>query len=212
MMYACIHSSDAANASATQDALLALAVEFSPEVEQTCSDTVVFSIAPLRSMLGSWQQIASEIARRGYARKLKAHLGIAGNVDTAILLARKCEGTLLAMPGEEASKLADIALERLFAHDLEIDNSVLETLHQWGLETCGDLAGLPESALTERLGMAGVYLRQIALGVRQRALRVRAPEVSYEEQMELGHPLEQLEPLLFLFGRALGDLCARLRS
>ena len=79
---------------------MSLALAFSPIVEQTCSDTVVFSIAPLRKLIGSPHQIASEICRAGYEHKLEANLAIASNPDTAILLARHFAGVTLVTPGE----------------------------------------------------------------------------------------------------------------
>lgn len=208
-MYACLHLSETSN---TGQSLLELAREFSPEVEQTSVDTVVFSITPLRTILGSCHQIASEICRLGHEWKLQAHLAVAANPDTAILLARHVPGVTLVTPGEEPSALASLPLEHLFTHDHPVDPSFLGTLQQWGLNTCEDLAALPETGIVERLGMTGIYLRNLALGRLNRPLRVAAQEINYEERMELEHPLDRLEPLLFLFGRVLSDLCGRLRS
>jgi protein ImuB len=207
-MYTCIHLPDA---QAAHD-LLTLALDFSPAVEQTSSGTVVFSIAALRNLIGSPHQIASEICRLGHERKLTANLAIASNPDTAILLARNCEGVSLVTPGEERFKLAPLALQSLFAYDTSLDPALLEILQRWGLKTCQDLAALPESGLAERLGQPGVYLQSLACGAIDRPLRVPAPLTNYEERMELEYALHLLEPLLFLFGRVLGDLCARLRS
>jgi protein ImuB len=211
-MYACLYAPQAASLVADQQALFALAEAFSPEVEQTSANTVLFSVAPLRALMGSIPQIVSEISRQGHARKLRAHLAVAANPDTAILLARHFAGVTLVSSGEEASQLAKLPLESLFAHDTRLDAGLLEILRQWGLKTCEDLAGLPENAVAERLGLAGVYLRGLARGQRTRPLRIPAAETDYEEHIEVEHPIEVLEPLLFLFGRALGDLCGRLRS
>ncbi len=208
-MYACLYLSEISN---TGQSLLDLAQEFSPEVEQTSIDTVVFSISPLRTILGSCHQIASEICRRGHEWKLQAHLAVAANPDTAILLARHVPGVTLVTPGEESSALASLPLEDLFTHDHHVDPSFLGALRQWGLKTCEDLAALPETGIVERLGMTGIYLRNLAAGRLNRPLRVAAQETNYEERMELDHPLDRLEPLLFLFGRVLSDLCGRLRS
>ncbi len=89
---------------------------------------------------------------------------------------------------------------------------MLQILHRWGLKTCGELAALPEQGVAERLGSRGLYLRNLAAGRIQRPLQVAAPQTSYQERVELEHRLELLEPLLFLLGRVLGDLCGRLRS
>lgn len=208
-MFACIHIAAGA---APGHSLLDLALEFSPEVEQTDANTVVFSIAPLRKLIGSPYQIASEICRYGYDRKLQASLAIASNPDAAILLARNCIGVTLVTPGEERLKLAPISLTGLFTHNVPVDIGLLDVLHRWGLKTCEDLAALPELGVAERLGPAGAYLRNLARGAIHRPLHVAAPATSYEERMELEHPLQLLEPLLFLLGRVLSELCGRLRS
>ncbi len=207
-MYACLHLPRPAPAGA----LVALALEFSPVVEETAADTIVFSIAGLRRLLGSPHQIASEISRSGHERKLEANLAIAANIDTAVLLARHSPGVTLAGPGEERGRLAAIPLTALLTHDIPVDPKLLDILRRWGLKTCEELAALPEDGVAERLGVAGVYLRNLACGAIQRPLRIPASVTSYEERIELEHPLHLLEPLLFLLGSTLGDLCRRLRS
>ena len=91
-MYACI-SLPAQHTALPQ--LLALALDFSPVIEQTSANTVVFPVGALRTLIGSPHQIASEISRLGHARKLEANLAIASNPDTAILLARNLLGVTL---------------------------------------------------------------------------------------------------------------------
>ncbi len=189
-----------------------LALQFSPEVERVADDTVVFSIAPLRKLIGSPYQIASEICRTGHEHEMQASLAIASNPDAAILLARNLIGVTLVTPGEEHLKLAPLPMTVLFGHDIPVDPALLDVLQRWGLKTCEDLAALPERGVSERLGKAGLYLLKLARGEIQRPLRIPKPETSYTEQVSLEHSLELLEPLLFLLARVLTDLCARLRS
>jgi protein ImuB len=191
--------------------LLALALAFSPVVEQA-THTVVFPIRALRTLIGSPHRIAAEICRLGHERKLEASLAIASYPDTAILLARHFSGVTLVSTGAEHLKLGPVPLQSLFAYDTTLDPALLEILHRWGLKTCADLAGLPERGVAERLGQPGVYLRKLACGAIDRPLRVAAPATNYEERVVLEHALDLLEPLLFLLGRALGELCSRLRS
>jgi protein ImuB len=206
-MYACLF-----RAEAVPGELYELALALSPAVEQTDPSTVVFSIAPLRKLLGSPHQIASEISRAGYERKLQANLAIASNPDSAILLARYYPGVTLVTPGEEREKLGAIPLHALFALSGAADDALLDVLHRWGLKNCEDLAALPEQGVVERLGKAGHYLQQLACGAMQRPLRLAQTETNYEEHLELEHRLELLEPLLFLLGSALQDLCLRMRA
>ncbi len=206
-MYACLYASGCIAAN-----LLDLALQFSPLAEQTSDDTIVFSIGPLRKLLGSPSQIASELCRAGYESKLQANLAIAGNPDSAILLARYYPGVTLVTPGQERLKLGPIPLAALFTHGLVMDHALLDVLHRWGVKTCEELWALPEHGVAERLGPAGIHLRNLACGTIQRPLRVAAPATSYEERMPLEHPLHLLEPLLFLLGRVVSELCGRLRS
>lgn len=207
-MYACIYCAK----EGAGPSLLDLALEFSPAVEQPDADTVVFSIDALRRLIGSPYQIASDICRAGYERKLQASLAIASNPDAAILLVRNYPGVTLVTPGEERLKLAPLPLSALFTHDLRVDAALLSIFYRWGLKNCEDLAALPERGVAERLGKAGIYLRSLACGDIHRPLRIAAPATNYEERMELEHPLQLLEPLLFLLGRVLTELCGRLQS
>ena len=201
-MYACLYCPQSG-----PEALLDLALEFSPYVEQTNAETVLFCIDPLRKLLGSPYQIASDISRAGFERKMQANLAIASNPDTAILLGRHIRGVTLVPPGEEAHKLAPLPLAAL-----TLDTAMLDILRRWGLKTCEDLALLPEAGVAERLGPGGVYLRNLALGVIHRPLQIQAETSNYERRVELEHPIALLEPLLFLFSAALTELCALLRS
>ncbi len=202
-MYACLHTRQQEQAAE----ILSIADTFSPAVEEVFAGTVVFSIAPLRKLIGSPHQIASEICHLGNERKVEASLAIAANPDTAILLAQHTIGVILVTPGEERASLAPIPLSAL-----PIVPEQLEVLHRWGLQTCEDLAALPEKGVAERLGASGVHVRKLAMGRVDRPLRLRTAETTYEEQVSLDHSVDTLEPLLFLFARVLNDLCARLRS
>lgn len=206
-MYACLHL---LSLDATSEQLLDLAQQFSPTVEQTWHDTVVFPISPLRKLIGPPHQIASEICRYGFERKLQANLAIAANPDTAILLACNFPGVTLTTPGEEQFHIAPLSLSTLFAH-AALDPGLLPILTKWGIKSCGELAQLPENGLAERLGKSGVHLRQLALGKVDRPLSLAPPPTVYQERLVLEHALDLLEPLLFLLGRVLGDLCTRLR-
>jgi protein ImuB len=211
-MFACVHVPASAGGSDRRADLLALALEFSPAVEQTSPDTVVFSITPLEKLFGTPHQLASEIGRYGYERKLNANLAIAANPDAAVLLARNFSGVTFAAPGREADKLGPIPLAALFVHDPLLPPAALDSLERWGLKTCEDLAALPEKGVVERLGPAGFELRNLALGCVTRPLRLAPEDTKYEGQTLLEYPLDTLEPLLFLFGRTLSELCANLHA
>ncbi len=211
-MYACLHLPPSAGGPSRREDLLRLALEFAPAVEQTSDDTVVFSIAALERLFGTPYRLASEISRYGYERKLNANLAIAANPDTAVLVARHLSGVTFVTPGCEVDTLGSFVLSELFPYDHALDPALLELLNRWGVKTFGDLAALPEKGVAERLGTPGLYLRNLALGRIHRPLRIAAEETKYEEQIQLDYPVDTFEPLLFLFGRVLNGLCAKLRS
>ena len=208
-MFACLYNPSASNC---LEALRKVSHQFSHEVEAASEDTVLFDITPLRRMLGPPHQIASEICRCGYEQDLDANLAIAGNPDSAILLARNRAGVTLATSGQERFELAKLPLSSLGPY-ISLENTKLWiSLQKWGLQTCGDFAALSPKDISERLGPEGLYLHRLACGEVQRPLHIPPSSTSYEERMDLEHPLAVLEPLLFLLGSALRDLCNKLRA
>jgi protein ImuB len=201
-MYACIHS--------PHGDLFALASSFSPAVERTSPETVVFSIAGLGRLMGTPHQIAAEIGRCGAALGIQANLAMANNPDTAVLIATNKPGVTLVPPGKEADVLGAFPIEALAAHQ-EIMPRLIETFERWGIRTLAGLAALPEIGLAERFGEEGVHLRRLALGWTQRVLRVETPENKFEKRVELEHPLELLEPLLFVLSSILTVLLSAMR-
>jgi protein ImuB len=186
--------------------LAELAAQFSPLVENTGPDTVVFSIAGLGSLIGDAHQIASAIARQGAAMGLAANLAIAPNPSAAILAARNLPGTTILVPGQEAHSLAPIPIEALPA-----DPDQILTLRRWGIHTLGELGALPEAGLVERLGAAGSRLRHLALGHGDSILDIQPPSIDYTAHQELDHPIELLEPLLFVLSSMLHELTRKLQ-
>jgi protein ImuB len=206
-MFACVHS--------PHGDLFALASSFSPAVERTASGTVVFSIAGLGRLMGPPHQIAAEIGRCGATLGIHASLAIAGNPDTAVLIATNKPGVTIVPPGKEADFLGEFPIEALCVI-LEvtpqlIETRIIETLDRWGIRTLAGLAELPEIGIAERFGKAGVHLRRLALGQTQRVLRVTTPESKFEKRVELDHPLELLEPLLFVLSSILNELLTAMR-
>jgi protein ImuB len=201
-MFACVHSA--------HGDLFALASSFSPAVERTSPGTVVFSIAGLGRLMGTPHQIAAEIGRCGAALGIQASLAMANNPDTAVLIARNQPGVTIVPPGKEADYIGNFPIEAL-ATTSEVTPQLIETFERWGIRTLAALAELPEIGLAERFGEAGVHLRRLALGRTQRVLRVTTPETKFEKRVELDHPLELLEPLLFVFSSILNELLNAMR-
>src|SRR5262249_10245993 len=92
-MFACLH------APGNLPLLLECAGHFSPLIEETSPDTVVFDVRGLGRIFGPPEQIAIAIERRV---GIDASLALAANPDAAVHAARGFRGVTILPPGEEA--------------------------------------------------------------------------------------------------------------
>jgi protein ImuB len=188
-------------------ALLDLGASVSPRMEDTAPDTILLDIAGLTSLFGSEENIARQLMRHASSLGLIAHVAVSSNLEVALHAARGFSGITLIPPGEEAKRLG-----RLPVHALLPSAEILETLERWGVRNCAALAALPLLQLSERLGQEGVHLHELARGASLRSIVLAAPGVPFEEEMALDFAVAELEPLAFLLGRLLDQLCARLEA
>ncbi|HUF23042.1 MAG TPA: hypothetical protein VMN81_02860 [Vicinamibacterales bacterium] len=93
---------------------------------------------------------------------------------------------LAPAPNQQITKSTDQQIDRL-AH--------------WGLQTLGDLAALPASELSARLGPAGLILQRAATGQDERPLVPATPAPSFLQSMRLEWPVDDLQPLSFIVAR-----------
>src|SRR5579863_6281638 len=90
--------------------LLACAQDFSPQVEQTCPDTVILDIDGLGHLFGSVHEIAQAMARRAGA---PVNVAVASNPDAAFHAARGFAGISIVPQGDEAKFLASLPVALL---------------------------------------------------------------------------------------------------
>ena len=192
---------------AARAALLDAAWSVSPRVEDTAPDTVVLDLEGLTGLFGADEKIAQELARRVAAIGLAARVAVAANIEVAIHAARGFPGMTLIPAGEERRRLGALPVGVLTT-----EAETLDILERWGVATLQALAALPVLQLSERLGQEGVRLSELARGVRQRSLVLAQASTNFAEEMELDDAVEELEPLSFLLGRLLDQLCARLEA
>ncbi|HEY0704833.1 MAG TPA: hypothetical protein VGD60_18845, partial [Candidatus Acidoferrales bacterium] len=202
-----IRNRSRAQEKAAHAAMLDLGWSISPRIENTAADTVVLDLAGLNSLFGSDQTIAEELSRRALHLGVAVNVGVAAAVDAAILASRGFFGITVIPPGEEATRIGILPVPVLLP-----SGEFLEILERWGIRTCRDLAALPPLDLSERLGQEGIRLHQLARGESQRSLVLAEPGVSFEEEIDLDTPEEELEPVSFLLGRLLDQLCQRLQA
>jgi protein ImuB len=189
-MFACIHG--------PLPDLPQIAEAFSPAFEQTDPGTVVFRVDGLKRLYGSFHQIAQAIANQADGR---ANVAIAETADAAILAAHNFNGITVTPK-----------LDHLNVESLPITEELGGIFESWGIRTLAQLALLPETGIAERFGAAGVYLQRLAQGTINRPLKIFQPEITYEDRIDLDHPADLLEPLLFLIARILNDQCEKLLS
>jgi len=139
---------------------------------------------------------------------------VAANPDAAIHAATHLKGITFVSAGEELTCLGSFPIERLdyslAGVEKEAAAEILETLRLWGVRTFADFAALPVAGVSERLGQTGLKLQQLAAGKTERHLHVKQPAPVFSNSLDLEHPISELEPLSFIFGRLLHQLCAAL--
>ena len=197
-MYACIHSPG------NLPLLIECARGFSPYIEETSPDTVVFDVRGLESLYGPPPRLAREIDRRV---GLPANIAIAANPDAAIHAARGIRGITTIPKGREAEALAPLSLNLLGG-----SAETADLLDLWGIRSFGDFAKLPPLGVAARLGEEGLWLQRLARGEDHRQLRPLEDPLQFEESIDLDHPVELLEPLSFILARLLNEICRRLRA
>jgi protein ImuB len=195
-MFACLHA----------PGNLPLAVEcargFSPYIEENPPDTVIFDVRGLESLYGPPERLVREIERH---TGMPASIAIAANPDAAMHAALGIRGVTVIARGREAEMLGPLPVNLLRGSP-----ETTELLHLWGIRTFGELAALPPLGVAARLGEEGVYLQRLAHGDGYRQLRPIIDQLEFEEEMELEHPVELIEPLSFILARLLNDVCGRL--
>jgi protein ImuB len=191
----------------THAALLDLGWSFSPRLEDLAPDTIVLDLAGLHVLHGSEENIADQLARRACDLSFTANVAIASEIESSIIAARSFSGITLIPAGQESERLGHLPVPALSP-----SAELRETLQRWGVRTCAALAALPVLDLSERLGQEGVRLHALARGENARALILAEPAAYFEEEMELDDAVEELEPLAFILGRLLDQLCARLNA
>ncbi len=209
----------------TYAALVQLARDFSPRVETPGARTVMLDISGLGSLIGEPRAIGEELRRAAADAGLRVHIAIAATSTAAMLVAHARAGLTVVAPGSEAATLAPLPLRTLTllgfglrasgsrpgpqpeAGSLESD---IAQLARWGLKTLGDLASLPSSDLSARLGQHGLRWQKWARGEEMRPLVPAGVAEQFEESLDLEWPIEGLEPLSFVLARLLDPLCDRL--
>jgi protein ImuB len=193
--------------------LMQCAERFSPRVEVLASPTesvsgatLVLDMAACERLFGTPKQIAVALRRTADAAGFEASLATSINAYAAVVAARGFAGITIVPAGSEAGVLATLPLTVL-----ELEPEQQETFASWGIRTLGQLAGLPQTALIARVGEVGRQLQALSRGDHDHLLTPVEPaaDAVLSESTELEHPVDLLEPLLFLIGRMLEQIVRR---
>ena len=184
---------------------------FSPRIEhvEISPGTYALDIEGMNCLYGDATQLAVRLRQRTMAAGFLANVAVAENFHAAVCLALGRGGVSVAAFGHEAEALRDLPVRVL---PLEPEHE--ETLRSWGVRTCGELAALLETDLIARIGQAGKKLHALARGEWPHLMFPIEPsfEDGLTERMELDHPVEVLEPLLFLLSRMTDALLDRVKE
>src|SRR5208337_1327784 len=193
--------------------LMECAEQFSPRIEVLASPaesdsgaTLVLDIADCERLFGAPKQIAMALLRAADAAGFQPSIATSVNAYGAVVAARGFAGITIIPAGDEAGVLAPLPLAVL-----ELEPEQRETFASWGIRTLGQLAGLPQTALVARVGEVGRRLQGLARGDCEHLLAPVEPPTDAVlcESTELEHPVDLLEPLLFLISRMLEQIVRR---
>jgi protein ImuB len=196
--------------------LISCAQQFSPRIEiiaspqdaspqdATCAATLILDVSGSERLLGSPLQIATTLRQSMYAMGYEASVASGHNAYAAVLAARGIPGATAIAPECEAETLAPLPLTVL-------EPAQAQTFAAWGIHTLGQLAALPTKSLVARVGQSGLRLQAQARGEYDHLLVPTAEPADAVlcESMELEHPVELLEPLLFLLSQMLEQVLQR---
>ncbi len=229
---AVIGRSAAAEASAAE-ALVDVALSFSPLVEAGANGEVYFDLGGLERLhhyrhtnaspgedagarpieaQDNETALAEEALGRVARLGMDAAVGIASSKEVALLAAR-CGGARVIAPGREQEFLDWLPLDLLKldgagggASGAELE----QTLARWGIRRLGELARLDPRAVGSRLGARAVELIRIARGENRTPLMARRAADNFTETAELEWGVDSLEAMGFVMRPMLERAAERL--
>lgn len=205
-----VHRKSSGAELAAKAALLECAAVHSPGVEvidEPNSFLCCLDMSGTESLFGPPDAIASMLRMRIASLGLSAQVTLTSDFFTAVLLARGL-GFRRAISVIRAGALPE-ALASLPISVLDLSEAQAETLELWGIRNLGMLAALPRTKLIARMGQEGLRLQQLATGTCPHLFQPMDVPMVLEERVELDHPLDNLESLLFGVAIMLEQLIVR---
>src|SRR3954452_23411018 len=144
--------------------VMAIFRRFSPLVEPLSIDEAFLDLTGTDQLFGSGEEAARQLKQAVHAEtELTVSVGVAANRLVAKIASdlRKPDGLVVVAPGDEATFLAPLKIERLWG----VGAKTRQSLAELGVTTIGDLANLPQNVLVRRYGQHGRDLSLRARGV-----------------------------------------------
>jgi protein ImuB len=219
-----VHVASPALTHAAQRALLDAALSFSPRAALApaasgvlaAEAAVLLDASGVTALFHSEAGFATALGARARRLGLPAAVAIATSRSTARIAARLAAAaagcgagdetpTRIVPPGAEAVFLAPLPIDVL-----DPDDALGEVLTRFGLQRVCDLLALPRRALATRLGP-----RALQWVARARGEEIELPLPAHSgvrlvEAIDLEHPVDRVQPLLFVLRGLLSRLLARL--
>lgn len=178
--------------------VVALVEEFCPHVEVLRPGVCAIPARGPARYFGGEAELAAgltaAVSQAGYV----CQAGVADGLFAAGLAARAGTAGLVVPPGETPEFLARFPVGVLGLPEL------CELLPRLGIETLGQLAGLPPAEAVTRFGPPGELAGRLARGLDPRPLVPRPPSADLSAAMEFDPPARQSEPVIFA-AKALAD-------
>jgi DNA polymerase IV len=176
---------DMAKYTRISDQIMAILADFSPLVEPISVDEAFVDVTGTERLFGVPREAAQAIKTRiRAATELVASAGVAANKFVAKVASdlEKPDGLVVVAPGREAAFLAPLPIGRLWG----VGSKTARVLRGLGVETIGQLAGMPVEVLERALGEVGRHLHELAHGRDERPVDPTAPPKSMGAEMTFG--------------------------
>jgi protein ImuB len=187
--------------SRAQAALLQLCYRYSPYLAEISPGACTLDLQGRRDKNSEWW--ARELLMHWRSLGFSATIGLGPNPELALQAAQ------IANPYLEIDSKSPL-LQSLPIAALKPSPYLNEILLNWGIRTVGALHRLSREDVGQRLGLEGLALWDRAAGRGVSTLELVQPPATFIESVELEHPVETLEPLLFLLQRFLERLSVRI--
>lgn len=190
--------------------LMDILQQYSPLVEKVSVDEAYVDLTGTERLFGPVVRTARAIQRRVQEElSLSISVGLATNKLVAKVASdlEKPHGFTVVRPGEEASFLAPLPVEKLPG----VGPALLAQLHDRGVVTVGDLASVPEHLLRLSFGQWGEILACRCRGEDPRPVTVREAVKSISRETTFDEDTTDTSLLESTLLHLTEDVCRRLR-